>query len=322
MGVTPLTHFRNQPRLHQLSSVVSGLCGLLGLVNIGVLAEERTQLRTLSQWEFNPQTYQLQFSWEAAIAPRSFMLKNPTRIVIDLPQTELKIAPVNQEYQGLVAEIRIAQFQPETTRLVLELAPEADLKSDAVSLKKIPTAEGNQWQLTPEITEIQFPVTTLLQLPPADLDQVASTQKVQVPSPPPSPSSQPPRPDLSLAAGKEFQLRYRGEKPLTLQVEQPWQEILFLEENLTDHNGDLIAPAQTPVIGHFKTTSEGTRLITQALITTLEPATTSEVQSAIPLKARSALFPDPTPSSPFTEITILPNTVFTVELTEDWHYQR
>jgi len=321
MGVTLLTLFRNQSpsRWSRLSASLVGLWGAVWLVG------SQHRAMALSQWQFNPKTHQLQFRWESKRVPRTFVLANPTRIVIDLPQTTLEQKPINKTYPGLVSEIRIAQFQPKTTRIVLELSPEAKLHSETVTLNNISTASGNQWQLTPQIQTKAFSLSSLLKLPPANPRQVEPNQQlVQVPPPPStqrkSPALTSPS-ELSLASGTEFRLRYRGKKPLTLEVGQPWQEVLFLVENLTNQDGELIAPAQTPVIGHFKTTPQGTRFITQALITTLEPATASYLESVIPLKSRSSLFRDQTASSTWQNVTIPPNTVFTVELTEDWHYQ-
>ena len=326
MGVTPLTFFPNHslPIGPKSSSFFLGLWGLVWLVSSWLLAGNSAM--ALSQWQFNPQTHQLQFRWESAIAPRTFLLQKPTRIVIDLPQTTFGNPPINKTYSGLVREIRIAQFKPKTTRIVLELSPEAHLQSETVTLKNLSNSDGNQWQLTPNIQKQAFSLATLMQLPPVNLDQVRSQQpSVEVPSVPSTKlnHSSPVSPtELSLVAGTKFNLRYRGKTPLTLQADQPWQEVLFLADNLTNQKGELIAPAQTPVIGHFQTTSQGTRFIVQALITALEPATASKLESVIPLQARSSLFQDQPTSSSSNTITIPPNTVFTVELTEDWHYQK
>ena len=298
------------------------LCGILWSPS-RITAEEH-QSQGVLQWEFQPESHQLRFTSPSAIAPQTFLLENPTRIVIDLPQTTLGIQPVSQNYSGLVTEIRIAQFQPDITRIVLELSPEARLISDSVTLTQTTTSQAHEWELAPKIEKITFPLSTLMQLPPVSGKPIVAQTPIQVPPPPQitPQSSLSHQEDLHLSQGKEIRLRYRGKKPLTLEVEQPWQEILFLEENLTNSQGHLIAPAKTPVIGHFKTTSQGTRFITQALITTLTPVTTSAPYPVIPLSARSPLFPPNASSSPLRNIIIPPNTVFTVHLTEDWHYQR
>ncbi len=278
----------------------------------------------LPQWEFNPETSQLRFTLKSSVTPSYFWLENPTRLVIDLPNTQIQGESIQRKYQGLVQEVRIGQFEPETARIVLELAPYATFTSNSVSLEPIVASEGNQWQLDPNIKTIEFPLSTLMTIPPLEENTIISSQQVQVP-PPPSTKTAKARespPELSLSAGTQFQLRYRGEKTLKLKAEQPWQEVLFLEENLTNEKGELIAAAQTPVIGHFENTAEGTRFVTQALITSLNSAQASPINSVIPLQAYSSLFNDLKLISESNKITIPPDTILTVELREDWKEQR
>lgn len=271
----------------------------------------------LPQWEFNPETQQLQFTLKASVTPSYFLLESPTRVVVDLPNTQLQGGSIQRNYQGLIQEVRIGQFKEETARIVLELAPKAILESDNISLT--PTA-GNQWQLN--IPSLKFPVSALMTIPPLEEKTVISSQQVQVPPPPAKQSSQESQAELNLSAGTQLQLRYRGEKPLQLKLAQPWQEVLFLEENLINEEGELIVSAQTPVIGHFKTTSEGTRFVTQALITTVDPKATSRLNSVIPLSARSSLLTEPKVKLDSDQVTISPDTTFTIELIENWTYPR
>lgn len=300
------------PRIYQLG-VALWLAGL-GMIN-SVCANE------LAQWRFNPDTYQLELTTNHVISPDPFVIENPTRIVIDLPNTTFTPQPIEQSYSGLVRVIRIAQFQPNVTRIVLELSPEAKLISSSLKLRQVPIAEGNRWQLTPELKTQQFALNTLLQLPPATPKPRQFPVRVEVPSPPKEKIRTTPiaTPELTLASQTQFTVRYRGKKPLTLEVEQPWQEILFLENHLTDHKGKMIAPAKTPVIGYFETSPQGTYFIAEGLITSFNRTNRRRVSSVIPIKARSQLFSAPTSSDSDT-ITISPNTIFTLTLTEDWHY--
>ena len=279
----------------------------------------------LSEWEFNPETSQLQFTLEDSLTPTYFFLDDPKRIVIDIPKTQLEGDSIQQNYQGLIQEIRIGQFEEETARIVLELAPGATLASDEISLTATDQGEEKQWQFQPTIEKVEFPLSTLMTIPSlAEKTVISSQQQVQVPSPPSEQarSSQESSPELTLPAGTEFQVRYRGETPLKLEVDQPWQEVLFLESELTNEEGELIASNQTPVIGKFETTSEGTRFVTQALITTVEPTATRELNTVIPLKAHSSLINNPESKSSSNQITICPDTLLTLELREDWNYQR
>jgi len=61
----------------------------------------------------------------AAPASRYFALTGPTRLVVDLPGTE--VSPVTFIGRGLIARVRIAQFEPDRGRLVLDLSQPARL---------------------------------------------------------------------------------------------------------------------------------------------------------------------------------------------------
>jgi len=253
--------------LHQFSPVISLLCTFAGVGGGGLLIGNDLEVIALSQWRFNPETYELRFTTDRAIAPDSFLLQNPTRIVIDLPETTWKGKPIHQQYSGLVKELRIAQFETDVTRIVLELSPEAKLLSPTINLDRHSTSQAIQWQLTPKIKKVDFPLDTLLQLPPPTLVEHRSSITVNVPPlvTKEATTSSPPHSTLSLAAGTEFNVRNRGKNPLG-------------------------------------------------------PVTSSQTASIIPLKAQSQLFSNPTSAS-LRKVTIPPNTVFTLDLTENWHYQ-
>ena len=68
-----------------------------------------------------------------------------------------------------------------------------------------------------------------------------------------------------LPVGTMLNLRYAGIEPLTLKGEQPRQEVLLLQTEIRDQAGTVIAPAGTPIMGRFETSSTGSRFITQAM---------------------------------------------------------
>ena len=156
-----LVTFANQGRS---SPVFFVLCLLISLGGNWLFWSRELKAQTLSQWSFNPNTYQLRFTAESE--PEPFLLQNPTRIVIDLPKTTWQKKSVGKNYGGLVTAIRIAQFQPDITRIVLELSPEAKLLSQNIKPEIVSTPEGKQWQFTPRLKKVDFPLSRLLQIPP------------------------------------------------------------------------------------------------------------------------------------------------------------
>jgi beta-lactamase class A len=57
------------------------------------------------------------------VQPIAQLVSNPTRLVIDLPGAKLKRPKVSESFAGTVQTLRIGQFNAQTTRLVIELAP-------------------------------------------------------------------------------------------------------------------------------------------------------------------------------------------------------
>ncbi|MDR9402596.1 MAG: AMIN domain-containing protein [Halothece sp. Uz-M2-17] len=310
MGVVALA---NQCRYY---SVFFLLCLFISLGGNWLFWSRELKAQTLSQWSFNPNTYQLRFTAESE--PEPFLLQNPTRIVIDLPKTTWQKKSVGKNYGGLVTAIRIAQFQPDITRIVLELSPEAKLLSQNIKPEIVSTPEGKQWQFTPRLKKVDFPLSRLLQIPPVMPRQPNSPVTVEVPSLPVTKemSSQLRHPGLNFSSGKTFNLRYCDKKPLTLEVGQPSPEILFLENALKTHKKYVTYNSKRFVIDNFDIPLPRTRSVTEALIPFLEPFNSNPVCSAIPIKARSHAVLTPILFH-FSKVTIPSNTVFTPTLTED-----
>ena len=103
----------------------------------------------LDDWRFSPQTLQLEFTLSGATQPRHFSLREPNRIVIDLPNTQLGYVTTKQDFSGAVQSIRISQFDADVTRIVLDLAPGTVLDANQVQLQPISWQNQNRWLLTP-----------------------------------------------------------------------------------------------------------------------------------------------------------------------------
>ncbi|WP_084544303.1 AMIN domain-containing protein [Chroogloeocystis siderophila] len=165
-----------------------GLIPLMGLVTI-VAVESGTKpaspAATLSSWRFDPAANQLEITLEAKTTPNYFLLDQPLRIVLDLPNTQLGKVATQQDYTGAVRQVRVSQFDKNVTRIVLELAPDTILNTgQMVQLQRTtPQADsGDRWVLRPQIArQTSLPTT----LPPATLP---SPQQPVVSVPPLQPS--------------------------------------------------------------------------------------------------------------------------------------
>jgi len=103
----------------------------------------------LDDWRFSPQKLQLEFTLSGATQPRHFSLREPNRIVIDLPNTQLGYVTTKQDFSGAIQSIRISQFDADITRIVLDLAPGTVLDANQVQLQPISWENQNRWLLTP-----------------------------------------------------------------------------------------------------------------------------------------------------------------------------
>ncbi|MBE9183813.1 serine hydrolase [Microcoleus sp. LEGE 07076] len=78
---------------------------------------------TLTSWHFDTRQNQLNLTTDSGVQPEVKLIANPTRLVIDLPGIVLEYPETPQSYNSAIQQIRIGQFDRETTRLVIQLTP-------------------------------------------------------------------------------------------------------------------------------------------------------------------------------------------------------
>jgi N-acetylmuramoyl-L-alanine amidase len=81
------------------------------------------QAARLESWKLNPTQTQLDFTTDEGVRPRAQLIQNPTRLVIDLPGIRLGRSQVTQSFSGNIRALRVGQPEPNTARIVVELAP-------------------------------------------------------------------------------------------------------------------------------------------------------------------------------------------------------
>jgi hypothetical protein len=125
----------------------------LSLIGIGAIAPLSSiapaEAATLTNWQFDPSTRELQVTVPEGVTPRYFLLAEPPRIVLDLPNTQIGTVPEQQMFNGAVRQIRVGQFQPGLTRIVIELVADAEFAPGQVELRQ----EGDRWILRPLLTD-------------------------------------------------------------------------------------------------------------------------------------------------------------------------
>ncbi len=116
---------------------------LSGFIGVFLLCSPAKAGKILS-WEFSEQEHNLVFTTEEGVQPEAQLLSNPTRLAIDLPGTTLGRETVKESYPGPIRRFRIGQPEPDTSRIVVELAPGYTIDSDDIEFKSI---SATRWEV-------------------------------------------------------------------------------------------------------------------------------------------------------------------------------
>ncbi len=91
----------------------------------------------LKSWDFDANQNRLEFNTDAAIQPKAQLIFNPTRVVIDLPGVKFGRPQLRKPIGGAINAVRIGQFDPKTTRMVVELSPGYTLDPNLIKFEGI-----------------------------------------------------------------------------------------------------------------------------------------------------------------------------------------
>lgn len=134
----------------QLFSIsLLGFCAAIALETCTTAA---TPVAKLENWRFSPKTQQLEITLSAGTTPRYFYLTQPSRLVVDLPNTKLGKIITQQNYSGAIKSIRVSQLNANDTRIVLDLAPGAVLNPKQIQLQPVSRKNSSRWVLRPVIS--------------------------------------------------------------------------------------------------------------------------------------------------------------------------
>lgn len=103
---------------HPAHSLIGCLAGTFAAVTLTLPAEAAQIVR----WKFGSEEAPLlEFVTDTPIQPQAQFVFDPPRIVVDLPGVQFNRPTVNEIGEGAVRQIRIGQFDANTTRIVVEL---------------------------------------------------------------------------------------------------------------------------------------------------------------------------------------------------------
>jgi N-acetylmuramoyl-L-alanine amidase len=98
----------------------------------------------LESWRFDSNQNRLEINTDGAVQPTAQLVFNPTRLVIDLPGIKFGRPQLVQSVGGAIRAIRIGQFDPQTTRVVVEMTPGYTLDPQKVKFEGI---SANRWRV-------------------------------------------------------------------------------------------------------------------------------------------------------------------------------
>lgn len=113
----------------------------IALLTFGVLGEA-VSASSLEYWKFNPDLGRLEIITDTAVRPQVQLIRNPTRLVIDLPGIDLNSPRTSKSVSSFVREVRVGQFDPQTTRIVVELSEEYSMRPWEVKVRGL---SPNRW---------------------------------------------------------------------------------------------------------------------------------------------------------------------------------
>jgi N-acetylmuramoyl-L-alanine amidase len=143
----------------------------IALVALGIVSgADAAWAGKLTYWRFDSQQSRMDLITDAGIEPKAVLIQNPTRLIIDLPNTTIQKRDKQKRISGYIKEVRVAQFSKWTTRVVIELDKEYALRADQIRVRGL---APNRWY-------VQLPSFLAIR----DLNRTALiTRSVSVPPP-------------------------------------------------------------------------------------------------------------------------------------------
>jgi N-acetylmuramoyl-L-alanine amidase len=164
---------------------LSWLIPLIGLSLLSV--SEAAWAGKLTYWKFDKVHGRIEFITDEGVQPQATLLSNPARVVLDLPNTSVQKSKRRKKIRvtKYIQEVRVGQFDRDTTRFVIELSPQFTLRAGDVKIRNL---SPNRWFL-------QLPnFLPRNSVPPQGPDAIAiDVPGIQLPSPTPAslPDSRP-----------------------------------------------------------------------------------------------------------------------------------
>ena len=100
----------------------------------------------LTNWFFDPDNNQLQFTLPEGTIPTYSVERKPTRLVVYIPDTKVSVDVTELYPAGLVRKVSLSQERSQQAKVVIDFAPEVAISAKKVKLEQV-EPQKNSWQL-------------------------------------------------------------------------------------------------------------------------------------------------------------------------------
>jgi AMIN domain len=201
----------------------------LALSSIMALTPIAASAAPVEGWQLDSSTGQVTFIVPDGVEPRYFLMAQPARIVVDIPDTQIGSLPPDKTYSdGPIKRVVLEQIQPKLLRATLEMSAKVSFARGQVRLENNgdgTNGTNTRWSITPLI-----------------LGSIAPDRSAKSPTPaaPPSPAAAP-KPELAQPA-KPPMLEAPGAKP-ALPAPPPAE----FPPGIAPIDRPVVAPSLTPI---------------------------------------------------------------------------
>jgi len=128
----------------------------LSAIALGLLVVPTAWANRLQSFIYDPPRNRIEFSLTADTEPKGMVMYNPLRIVIDLPNVVYNGSTIRRQVGTGVENVRIGRLNDQTTRLVVEFAPQVNFDPARLRLK---TDNTGKWtmELPQEVAMLSAP---------------------------------------------------------------------------------------------------------------------------------------------------------------------
>ena len=165
---------------------------------------------TLHKWLFHVKSQQIEINLSNKTKPEYFYLEQPSRLVIDLPNTQLGNVETQKTYSGRIQKIRLSQFSSQITRMVIEFRPGTVVDMNAMGVQT--GYQSKRWILRPVFSDDQ---TTTKSFPSSSLPSAITNPTTLNHQ---QPFIMVPPPNRSTSAPSQFLIMPSNPHPITTRI--------------------------------------------------------------------------------------------------------